>query len=182
MIQLNQTKDIIVTAFWQLLDEKPFNQITVKDIVTRCQVNRNTFYYHFHDIPELVEYSIKEDVDAIMRSNNQFGTLTEYITPLIRFSHQRKRAVLHIYRSVEREIFLQLLEQLTLYVVGIYVDTVASEFSLIKEDSELLTHLYKSLLIGMLLDWFDHSMDYDLEEVLTKISQMLIRFGFQYLL
>ena len=70
MIQLNQTKDIIVTAFWQLLDEKPFNQVTVKDIVTRCQVNRNTFYYHFHDIPELVEYSIKEDVDAIMRSNN----------------------------------------------------------------------------------------------------------------
>lgn len=81
MIELNQTKDLIVAAFWQLLDEKPFNQITVKDIVTRCRVNRNTFYYHFHDIPALVEYSVKEDVDSIMHSNSQFNTLTECVIP-----------------------------------------------------------------------------------------------------
>lgn len=52
---MNHTRAAIINAFWQLLDEKPYNKITVKNIVERCQVNRNTFYYHFHDIPELLE-------------------------------------------------------------------------------------------------------------------------------
>ena len=56
---MNRTKEAIVNAFWELLEEKPYNKITVKDIVDRCQINRNTFYYHFHDIPELLESIIK---------------------------------------------------------------------------------------------------------------------------
>lgn len=45
---MNRTKLAIVDTFWQLLEEKPYNKITVQDIVDRCHVNRNTFYYHFH--------------------------------------------------------------------------------------------------------------------------------------
>lgn len=58
---MNRTKNAIIDAFWLLLEEKPYNKITVKDIVERCQINRNTFYYHFHDIPELLETTIKND-------------------------------------------------------------------------------------------------------------------------
>ena len=48
------TKEIIAKTFTELLDEKPMSKITVKDIVERCGVNRNTFYYHFKDIPDVV--------------------------------------------------------------------------------------------------------------------------------
>ena len=47
------TKEIIAKTFTELLDEKPMSKITVKDIVERCGVNRNTFYYHFKDIPDV---------------------------------------------------------------------------------------------------------------------------------
>lgn len=40
------TKEIIAKTFTELLDEKSMSKITVKDIVERCGVNRNTFYYH----------------------------------------------------------------------------------------------------------------------------------------
>ena len=49
------TKEIIARTFTELLDEKPMSKITVKDIVEHCGVNRNTFYYHFRDIPDVVE-------------------------------------------------------------------------------------------------------------------------------
>lgn len=55
------TKDVIARTLIELLDEKPMSKVTVKDIVERCGVNRNTFYYHFHDIPEVVEYVLKEN-------------------------------------------------------------------------------------------------------------------------
>lgn len=55
------TKEIIARTFTELLDEKPMSKITVKDIVERCGVNRNTFYYHFRDIPDVVEFIMKKN-------------------------------------------------------------------------------------------------------------------------
>ena len=56
----NFTKKAIKDTFISLLKEKPFNQITVKDIVDECGVNRNTFYYHYEDINDLLENVITE--------------------------------------------------------------------------------------------------------------------------
>lgn len=50
----------IKNSFIKLLTERPISQITVKDIVEDCGVNRNSFYYHFQDIPSLLEEIIVE--------------------------------------------------------------------------------------------------------------------------
>ena len=52
---MNRTKLAIVDTLWQLLEEKSYHKITVQDIVDHCRVNRNTFDYHFQDIPSLTD-------------------------------------------------------------------------------------------------------------------------------
>ena len=71
------TKDIIARTLIELLDEKPMSKVTVKDIVERCGVNRNTFYYHFHDIPEVVEYVLKRKWDEILNSPRESNSILE---------------------------------------------------------------------------------------------------------
>ena len=51
----NFTYNAIKASFIKLLSERPLSQIKVKDIVADCGVNRNTFYYYFHDIPSLID-------------------------------------------------------------------------------------------------------------------------------
>lgn len=126
---MNRTKNAIVDAFWQLLEEKPYSKITVKDIVDRCQINRNTFYYHYHDIPELLEYAVKADTDQIIQPGSKFGSLMECIVPLVSHIISRQKALLHIYRSMQREIFISELDRISLYTVTQYVNTVTSELS-----------------------------------------------------
>ena len=46
------TKRAITESFMKLINQVPFDKITVKDIVEDCGVNRNTFYYHYRDIGE----------------------------------------------------------------------------------------------------------------------------------
>ena len=46
-------KKAIRDSFIKLLNERPLSQITVRDIVDDCGVNRNTFYYYFQDISQL---------------------------------------------------------------------------------------------------------------------------------
>ena len=42
-------REAVKAAFLRLLEERPLREITVKDIVQSCGVNRNTFYYHFRE-------------------------------------------------------------------------------------------------------------------------------------
>lgn len=54
------TKDAIVIAFLKIAAHKPIDNITVKDIVTTCSTARQTFYYHFQDILEVIEYALQQ--------------------------------------------------------------------------------------------------------------------------
>lgn len=176
---MNQTKSAIIDAFWQLLEEKPYSKITVKNIVDRCQINRNTFYYHYHDIPELLEYAVKKDTDHIIQSYSKFGSLMDCIAPLVNHCMSRTKAILHIYRSVQREIFLNELEQIALYVVTQYVDTVTSELPVQPEDRTLLIRFYKCTIVGIFLDWLNDGMHYDLLASSNRICELLAGSGKQ---
>ncbi|RDB64437.1 hypothetical protein C1878_00850 [Gordonibacter sp. 28C] len=50
------TKDLIVDAFLEMLEDVPFNKITVHDLVNLVGINRKTFYYHFYGKSDLVKY------------------------------------------------------------------------------------------------------------------------------
>lgn len=55
----NFTEKAIRSAFLELLDQRPLNKITVKDITERCGINRNSFYYHYQDVPTLTNRSLR---------------------------------------------------------------------------------------------------------------------------
>ena len=63
------TKKVIAYEFKDLLKEKSFNKITVNDIAKKCNINRQTFYYHFQDIQDLVEWICVEETNKILNSN-----------------------------------------------------------------------------------------------------------------
>lgn len=169
---MNFTKKAIIEAFWKLLEEKPYNKITVKEIVDSCQVNRNTFYYHFHDIPDVLEKVIKEDTDYFIENYSTFSTPVECLLPIVEYCLKRKKIILHIFRSVQREIFLDQLERMSLYAVTQYVDHVTEELTISPMDKKVLTRCYKCALVGIALDWLEEGMDYDLLECLVRIESL----------
>ena len=172
MVIMNRTETAIIDCFWQLLDEKPYNKITVKNIVERCQVNRNTFYYHFQDIPELLERVIKQEADEIIKDYTQFKKIDDCITPIIQISLSKKNAILNIYHSVHRDIFLSHLNRMTLYFVDKYINIITENLPMHPYDKSLLIRFYKSALIGIFLDWLDENMNYDIAEAFSRISDL----------
>lgn len=169
---MNRTKSAIIDAFWLLLEEKPYNKITVKDIVERCHMNRNTFYYHFHDIPELLEITIKNDADQIIQDYGRCGAPLESILCFIEHCNNRKKAILHIYRSVYREYFINELDRIGLYIVNQYLNTVITDYALPEEDKALLTRFYKCMFTGVLIDWLNQGMQYDLTRYAVRINTL----------
>lgn len=52
----NVTKKALADAMKQLMKEKTFEKISVTDICERCSMNRKSFYYHFKDKYDLVNW------------------------------------------------------------------------------------------------------------------------------
>ena len=77
------TRQIILQTLTELMNEKPLSKITVKDIVERCGVNRNTFYYHFQDIPDAVEAMVREELDEILTSQQAPESVSECMEILV---------------------------------------------------------------------------------------------------
>lgn len=56
MADSNITKLALANALKELLEEQPFEKISVSDICERCHMNRKSFYYHFRDKYDLVNW------------------------------------------------------------------------------------------------------------------------------
>ena len=77
-------KKAIRDSFIKLLNERPLSQITVRDIVDACGVNRNTFYYYFQDIPQLVETIINEDANRVIQEHPSIESVEDCLNASIR--------------------------------------------------------------------------------------------------
>ena len=95
----------IKNSFIKLLTERPISQITVKDIVEDCGVNRNSFYYHFQDIPSLLEEIIVEMTAKVIENLPEESTFEEKVTAALEEINLNKRMIYHIYGSSNREFY-----------------------------------------------------------------------------
>ncbi len=166
---MNRTQKAIIDAFWQLLEEKPYNKITVQSIVERCQVNRNTVYYHFQDIPSLTEHSIKDWTERVIKNNCEFGAPIQCITLVVQEFIRRKSAFIHLYRSSHKEGFIRCMNEISQYIVQSYVDKTTEGMSIAAEDKAAFIRYYKCTIAGVALDWLDSGASYDLSAFCKKI-------------
>ena len=133
-----RTKEIIRNTFWDILEEKPYNKITVQDIVDRCQVNRNTFYYYFQDIPTLMTDSVEEWMEEVIQKYGNFTSPVDCLTYMAEECMKRKKAFLHLFRSVQKDRFLSGLNQMGYDIIRSYVDKVGEHRKMVIVFSMLL--------------------------------------------
>ena len=67
----SETKNQMAEALKKLIKDRPFSKITVQDIVAACNINRNTFYYHFENNYDLLSFTYSREVQNIVDSFHQ---------------------------------------------------------------------------------------------------------------
>ena len=169
---LSLTDKAIMESFLKLLDQRPLHKISVKDIVEDCGVNRNTFYYHFADIPSLIETIVKEDADRIAQEFAGVDSLPDCLSAALQFTISHKRAVYHIYSSASRDIIERYLMEICGYVVLRFVDHVSAGMRVSEEDKAVLVQFYKCECFGPAIDWLNHGMNTDMEKQFFRLCEL----------
>lgn len=162
----NLTERAIKEAFIKLLNEKPLAQISVRMIAEECGINRNSFYYHFQDIPTLLKGIIREEVDRIIAQYPTITSLDQCVDVAFQFALSNKRAVYHIYNSVNRDIYESALMKICEYLVTTYMDTVFGKGAVGAFDRTVIIRFIKCEIFGLACDWVENGMiDTAIEEV-----------------
>ena len=167
------TQKAIVESLIKLLNERPLDKITIKDIVVDCGINRNTFYYHFEDIPSLVKQILNAEAEKVLLKQETVVSWEEGFIEGAQFALQNKKVVYHIYNSVRREEVEKYLYHVAGDVMRQYVEAAAAGSKAKEEDKKLIADFYKSALVGMTLDWLNSGMKYAPEPLIRRLGVML---------
>ena len=168
----NFTRRAIKETFLQLLNNRPLNQITVKDIVEGCGINRNSFYYHFEDLPALVEEIVGEQVQALIQKHPTVSSVEECFDVIIELVMENKRAVYHIYNSLSRDVFERHLMEICRYIADSYVKAEFEGSSLSEEDLQTLIRFHKCECFGSVIDWLNGGMKDDIADYFRRVCAL----------
>lgn len=171
------TRRAIFDAFLELLREKSLDKITVKEIIETAEINRNTFYYHFQNIDDLLEKTFQDASDTFREESNPDRTFYEEYVRTAEYLQSHKEAILHVYDSKSQDVLSQYLDSAISHFVGRFVVKAAEGTRLSQAGIDYITYFYTYAFIGATLRWVEDRMpDYrdDLNRTIAESFEATI--------
>ena len=149
----NRTKEMLAESLMKLLARRTLDKITIQDIVDDCGYNRQTFYYHFHDIYDLIDWIFAAQTQELIEKCRACGSLDVGVEAVIAYMRGNRRLILNILRSVNGEKLLDNLYRSAQSIVLSALENHPGVQELSAEYRELVAEAFKYALAGLLIDW-----------------------------
>lgn len=167
------TKWALEQSLKNLLLKKPLTKITVGDITDDCGINRMTFYYHFKDIYDLVEWSCLEDAKRALDEKKTYDTWQQGLLQIFKAVQENKPFILNVYRCVHREQVEKYLQPLVDQLLLNVINEEAAGITVRDEDKQFIAQVYSYMFIGLMLDWIKDDMREDPQQIVEKLSKLI---------
>ena len=164
------TKRALEASLKNVLRTKPLNKITINDLAEDCGINRMTFYYHFKDIYDLVEWVCIEDATQAIADNKHYDTWEQGFTQIFYAVRDNKPFVMNVYRCVSREQVERYLNPLVDKLIVGVVEEQSVGMVVRQEDKNFIARVYSYIFVGIMLDWIKQGMKEDYGEIARMIA------------
>lgn len=167
-------RNAIEASFIRLLEERPFEKITVKDIVDDCGLTRNTFYNYFEDTYDVVDGFLREQFMELAERESSETELTvpQAMRAVAHFAAEQPKVVSHLFRSPKREELSCYFDRALRMCVGRAVRLQVGERRLSEGDQQRITGVYCHAATGLFNDWLRDGMKGSLIEELEQLEAL----------
>ena len=167
------TKRALEASLKNLLLQKPLEKITINDIAEDCGISRMTFYYHFKDIYDLIEWACEEDASRALAGQKTYDTWQQGFYQLFQMVLDNRPLILNAYHSISREQVERYLYRLTYNLLIGVVEEKAKGMSVREEDKQFIADFYKFAFVGIMLDWIKSHMKEDPQQIIYKLNTLI---------
>ena len=165
------TKYALENSLKKLLLQKPLNKITINDITEDCGINRMTFYYHFKDIYDLVEWACLEDAQRALDGKKSYKTWQQGFVQIFQAVLENKPFIMNVYRCVSREQVERYLTPLTDNLLMGVVNELSADMVVREEDKAFISQVYSYAFVGLMLDWIKGEMKQEPEALVNRSEE-----------
>lgn len=169
----NITKRALEQSLKNLLLQKPLNKITINDITEDCGINRMTFYYHFKDIYDLVEWACMEDASKALKKKKTHDTWQEGFVQIFHAVRENKPFVVNVYHCVDREQVERYLKPLTDSLLMGVVEEQSVGMVVREEDKAFIAKVFSYAFVGLMLDWIKEDMKEEPKQLVNRFALVI---------
>lgn len=169
--RFRKTHTILQKALMSLIDEKPYDKITVNDIADQAQVNRSTFYLHYDDILALLNDCLLDGVTLKDAFPHEYGIknnpedLIERTTRYLKFTFDHPDLYLMVLKEFQinpyfSEFYEAILDSMCLYQKSLYT----GDLELFTPDRQIARFVLAGLA-RLMSDWLKNQPSESLEKL-----------------
>lgn len=148
----SSTKDKIADAIDALAQQKDAERITVKAVIEKSGVSRQTFYYYFQDLMDAVEYALRRKTQAMVAQNTAHGDLKGALHQMVAAVARDRTMFRRMVHSPRRDRVEQLLVQGVREYLQALMCAAQSDPDLKYSEAETALSFYTYGVVGILLD------------------------------
>ena len=167
------TKRALEQSLKNLLLKKPLSKITISDLTEDCGMNRMTFYYHFKDIYDLVEWSCLTDAKRALDEKKTYDTWQQGFLQILEAVQANKPFIMNVYHCVHREQVEMYLRPLVEDLILNVVNEEAEGLNVRDEDKTFIVQAYSYIFIGIMLDWIKEDMKEYPQEIVERLNKLI---------
>lgn len=145
-------KSMIANAFVSLSKTKNVDKITVKDLVEVCNISRQTFYYHFQDILEVIEWSIQQVFQELLAHTTDTDDPEDTLRIFIESSSEADVLLKKLLHSQRREQIETIFVNAVRTYLQEILDRQTSKPDLPLADAKIMLDFCTYGIVGLLLE------------------------------
>ena len=154
----NSTKEALGSALKKMMAVKAIDKITIKDLVEICGVNRQTFYYHFDDVYDLLEWVFEEDAKRVLPKEVVYERWQEDVMIFFEYLYENRTFTLNVFNSNSRLYMLRFLKTRLESCIRSFAVIVSEGRSIDRNDFDFVIEFYTNGIIGLISQWLDLGM------------------------
>ena len=169
----NLTKKALLAAFGELIEEKPFNKITITDLTEKCGLNRMTFYYHFDNVYELMIWGLEMQIQEVSRDCVTYENWKTGYLRIFNFALERKNYIKRIFQTIEQEHLERYLNKIGERMVLAVINDRLGNQILNEDDKTFTAQICSHVLVVALVSWVSRGMKEEPQIMVKRIGRLL---------
>lgn len=174
MSNSNITKQAIATSFKQLMETTPFDKISISDITRKCGLNRQSFYYHFQDKYELINWIFENEIIDIISDGINMDNWTSKISQMFRLMLKDKKFYSNAIKHTNSEFHSYILKVATNQFREVVrkLQKIMNQ-NISQKDETFIADFFGYGTAGVVIEWVETGMK-ELPEELAKRLEHLV--------
>ena len=132
-----------------------------------------TFYYHFKDIYDLIEWSCEEDAVKALEGKNTYDTWQQGFLQIFEAVLSNKPFIMNVYHTVNREQVERYLYKLTYKLLFDVLEEKGAGMSVKQEDKMFIANFYNYAFVGLMLEWVRGGMKEEPQHMIDQLTPLM---------